>query len=494
MAAALFGAITHGRTWLAALAGLRWARPAGLDLVVPAGAIVVVFYAVPQLGRDVFGVPFWLAWLLSTVAVATCARATIAALSLVGARASATAGDQVARPPISGRWAGRLDPSVGAFSFRRLSSPQLLLLAEVVTAWSLYDILLWQQTNHLYDLSVYLAASDRWLHGGQAYMTATLSAWPASAQADFFLYAPPLLPFFALLAQLPQAPVAVGWTAFQAGCWYLSFRELGLPRPLSIALLAFPPVMIGLESGNVAGLVFLLFVAGARAGGTLVADGLFKVQAGIPMLWLARQGLWVGLAAGAAAMAVIVLVTLPLVGSDAWSAWWNGLGYRAASQAAAVALYGYSYAQVLPAPAWIAASAALTLLALTFRGRGGLAALGLASIFASPALWPHGFVFALPALLMLESGTAIWLVLGAGAFGPNMWLLFGVGWLSILAARRLPSGRLHPLAGRNGPWPAAPPFGTSDRRVLAWAPGRPGMAGQHPPDTAGAASPGIDQN
>ena len=494
MAAALFGAITQGRTWLAALAGLRWARPAGLDLALPAGAVVVVFYAVPQLGRDVFGVPFWLAWLLSTVVVAACARATIVARSLIGAPRSATAADRVARPPIAGGGTGRFGSSVGTFSFRRLSAPQLLLAAEVVTAWILYDILLWQQTNHLYDLNVYLATSDRWLHGGQAYMTANLSAWPASAQADFFLYAPPLLPFFALLAQLPQAPVAVGWTAFGAGCWYLAFRELGVPRTLSIALLAFPPVMIGLESGNVAGLVFLLFVAGARAGGTLVADGLFKVQAGIPMLWLVRQGRWVGLAAGVAAMAVIVLVTLPLVGPGAWSAWWNGLGYRAASQPAAVALYGYSYAQVLPTAAWVAASAALTLLALTFRGRRGLAALGLASIFASPALWPHGFVFALPALLMLESGTAVWLVLGAGSFGPNMWLLFGIGWLSILAARRLPSGRLHPLVGRNGPWPAGPPLGASDHRALAGGTARPGMPGQLPLDTAGAASPGMDQN
>jgi len=79
--------------------------------------------------------------------------------------------------------------------------------------------------------------------------------------------------------------------------------------------------------------------------------------------------------------------------------------------------------------------------------------LGLASILASPALWPHGFVFALPAVLMLESGPAVWLVLGAGAFGPNMWLLFVAGWVAVLGARRLPAGRLHPLGGTDGPWP-----------------------------------------
>jgi hypothetical protein len=302
-------------------------------------------------------------------------------------------------------------------------------------------------------LNVYLGASERWMNGGQAYVTTVLTTWPSSARADFFLYPPPLLPFFALLSQLPSGPVAAAWTAFQLACWYRAFRILGLAPSVSLLLLAFPPVMIGLESGNVAGLTFLLFVAAVRTGGALVVDGIFKVQSSIPVLWLLREGRWRGLLAGIAAFSAIVLMTLPLVGFDAWRAWWTGLGYRASSQAVADALYGYSYAKELSAPAYVAVCGALTVVALAFRGRRGLAALGLASLFASPALWPHGFVFALPAVLMLESGTAVWLVLGAGAFGPNMWLLFIVGWLAVLAARRSPTGRLHPLAGTDGPWP-----------------------------------------
>jgi len=93
---------------------------------------------------------------------------------------------------------------------------------------------------------------------------------------------------------------------------------------------------------------------------------------------------------------------------------------------------------------------------LLFRGRRGLAALGLATVFASPALWPHGFAFALPAVFMLESGTGVWLVLGAGAFGSNMWLLFMAGWVAVLAGGRRPSGALHPFVGSDGVW--------SDRR------------------------------
>jgi hypothetical protein len=412
----------------------------------------VVGYALPQLGRDVAGVPFWLAWLLATAVVVAALRA-FGRPDRAATANTATASAATATTAGAAALFGRTPPARPEFALRRLTTLQLALVAEVVAAWMLYDILLWLPPSHLYDLNVYLGASERWMNGGQAYLTTALIAWPSSARADFFLYPPPLLPVFAWLSQLPTAPVAAGWTAFQLACWYRAFRTLGLAPNLSLLLLAFPPVMIGLESGNVAGLTFLLFVAAVRAGGALVVDGLFKVQSGIPVLWLLRQRRWRGLLAGTAAIAAIVLLTLPLVGVDTWRAWWAGLGYRASSQALAGALYGYSSARELSAPAYVAACAALTVVALAFRGRRGLAALGLASVFASPALWPHGFAFALPAVLMLESGTAVWLVLGAGAFGPNMWLLFGGGWLAVLAARRFPAGRLHPLAGTDGPWP-----------------------------------------
>jgi hypothetical protein len=440
--------------------------------------VLVVWYAVPQLGRDVAGVPFWLAWLIATAAALLVLRAF--GLMSRATTATTTAAAPATTAPNTTPVSVRTSAAGGTFALRRLTILQLALVAQIAAAWVLYDILLWQPPSHLYDLNVYLGASERWMNGGQAYVTTVLTNWPSTARADFFLYPPPLLPFFALLSQLPAAPVAATWTAFQLACWYRAFRILGLPPSLSLLLLAFPPVMIGLESGNVAGLTFLLFVAAVRAGGWLVVDGIFKVQSGIPVLWLLRQRRWRGLLAGIAAVSAIVLVTLPLVGVDAWRAWWAGLGYRASSQAFVDSLYGYSYAKDLSAPAYVAACGALTVVALAFRGRRGLAALGLASLFASPALWPHGFVFALPAVLMLESGTAVWLVLGAGAFGPNMWLLFGGGWLAVVAARRFPAGRLHPLAGTDGPWPRpigpSPAGRTAPPRVEGAAPPAPGSA------------------
>jgi Glycosyltransferase family 87 len=438
------------RGGLARIVGLRWASVGRFDLAVPAVLAAVVWTAVPQLGGQVFGIPFWAAWLVGTAVVLA---AIVAATSVprVPRPAPGQPGEPEGGPePAPGQPGGSARSRPGT----RRPTLGLVLVVGIVVSWVLYDAAFWGNTNRLYDLNVYLGAAGRWLDGGQPYMTGAVTSWPSSARSDFFLYPPPLLPVFGLLSRLPEVPVDAGWVVFLVACAYWSYRLLGLPRIWSLALLAFPPMAVGFESGNVASLTFLLFVTSIRAGGALVVDGLFKVQTGVAALWLVRQRRWRGLLAGAVVVAAIALFTLPLVGLDSWRAWWDGLGYRAASQAAVPGLYGYSYAGLLPGELFAGISIGVVLLALLFRGRPGLAALGLATIFASPALWPHGFVFALPAALMLENGAAVWLLLGAGAFGSNMWLLFYGAWLAVIAARRLPDGSLHPLAGTDGPWPS----------------------------------------
>ncbi len=411
-----------GRVRMSRILELSWLRLGPLDLAVPIGIGLIVGNALDQLGRPVPGIPFFV------VPFAACWLALWLAIFAAGSIAFGS----------------------------RARSGAALLLAQILSLWLLYDLLYLQQGNHLYDLNVYLGSAARWLDGGQAYLTAPLAAWPDGPRNDFFLYPPPLLPFFALLEQLPQALVAAAWTVAMVACSYQAFRVLGLGRGWSLALLAFPPVFSGCESGNVASLTFLLFAASVRAGGALVVDGLFKVQAGVPVLWLIRERRFRALVAGAVLVAVAVLITLPIVGTDAWRAWWEGLGYRATSQLEVPALFGYSYAREIPPVVYAVACAAFVALALAFRGRAGLAALGLASVFASPALWPHGFAFALPAVLLLQSDVAVLIVLGAGSLDANMWLLFFAGWAAVLAARRHPAGALHPMLGKEGPWPRRP--------------------------------------
>jgi len=139
----------------------------------------------------------------------------------------------------------------------------------------------------------------------------------------------------------------------------------------------------------------------------------------IPVLWLLRQRRWRGLLPELAAVSAIVLVDTARGRSRRLAA--GGPGWATAprrkpllTRSTATRTQRTLRARVC-GRVWSAHGRRLA-----FRGRRGLAALGLASLFASPALWPHGFVFALPAVLMLESGTAVWLVLGAGAFGPNI--------------------------------------------------------------------------
>ncbi len=407
------------RGWVSEMASLRWARVGPANAAVPLGIAIVAAGFADQLGRPIGGLPFGVVWIVATVAVAAGVRIRSGVLP-----------------------AGRSGPGLAVVA----------LLTWVVVGWLLFDLLLWQQTNQLYDFDVYLASAGRWMAGGQPYMAAPVTAWPSSAGQDFFLYPPPLLPFFGLLSKLPNPPVAVAWIGFLVACAYASFRALGLRPIWSLLLLTFPPVMIGFESGNVASLTFLLFALAYRAGGSLVVDGLFKVQSAIPALWLLRTRRWRGLIFGLAVLAAIALVTLPIVGVDSWRAWFAALGYRADSQPAVISMFGFSDARFLPGTVFVALSVAVVAAALLFSGRRGLAALGLASIIASPSLWPHGFVFALPAVLMLESGTAVWIVLGAGAVGPSTWLLFYCGWVAVVATRRLPDA-LHPMAGTDGPWP-----------------------------------------
>jgi len=439
------GAFVDGiRGRIAAIVGLKCALVGRLGVAVPVAMAVVAVAFLDEIDRPIGGLPFGFWWIVSTAAI----------LGVLRLRA--------AGPPAGHSWPG----------------PALVVW--VVVGWLLFDLLLWQQTNHLYDFNVYLGTAGRWVAGGQPYMTAPVTAWPATPGQDFFLYPPPLLPVFGLLSKLPNPPVAVAWVAFLVASAYASFRALGL-RPLySLLLLSFPPVMIGFESGNVASVTFLLFALAFRAGGGLVVDGLFKVQSGLAALWLVRTRRWRGLLFGLAAVAVVVLVTLPIVGLDSWRAWLAGLGYRAQSQPAVIELFGFSYARYLPAAAFVALSVAAVAAALLFSGRRGLAALGLASIFASPSLWPHGFVFALPAVLMFESGAVVWVVLGAAAIGAHMWLLFYAGWLAVVAARRLPDA-LHPMAGTDGPWPRPAALRVTRRGAAGRAGRRAGPATENEP-------------
>jgi hypothetical protein len=201
--------------------------------------------------------------------------------------------------------------------------------ALVVATWAVHDARLALIGNHFYDLQVYLAAGHHALAGQPVYLTAPLAALPASAADDFFLYPPPVIPFFELLAKLPYRLVSPAWLVGMAAAALLAFRLLGLSWRWSTLLLAFPPLAKGFESGNVASLLFLIMAAGFRFGPGVVAGSLFKVQSVIPVAWLVRERRWCDLVVGGLAVAALCAVSLPRTGIGAWHDWLAGLGYRA---------------------------------------------------------------------------------------------------------------------------------------------------------------------
>ncbi len=336
----------------------------------------------------------------------------------------------------------------------------LLLIGEVAAIWALHDAAYWAIAHHFYDLHVYLAAGVHERLGQPVYLPAPLTALPSSAATDFFLYPPPLIPVMVVASHVSADIVGPLFAVLMAACAVLGFRLLGLSWAWSVLLLAFPPLNKGMESGNVANLTFLLYVAAFRYGAAVAIGSLFKVQNVIPAAWLVRERRWRDIAVGVGVLVIAAAVTLPFVGLGAWGDWIAGLGYRQQSQVNVPILYGLSPALILPPVLFAGVAVALVLVALAFRGRRGLAGLGLASIVASPSLWPHGFVMALPALLALPMSPLVWLALGLGAGGAiGLWLMAALAAAAILLRSwdetSIPRDALHPLGGTRGPWPAA---------------------------------------
>ncbi|MCI0346883.1 MAG: hypothetical protein L0221_15805 [Chloroflexi bacterium] len=161
-----------------------------------------------------------------------------------------------------------------------------------------------------------------------------------------------------------------------------------------------------------------------RAGWLLALPGLFKVYAAVPAIWLLREWRRRDIGVAAAVVAAPAIGTLPLVGLDGWRAWLAGLAWWDAS-IPALGSYasGIALAQWLSLPIALALAAGCLVLALRARGTKGLWRLGIATPIASPAVFSHGLLTALPAILELRP-VILWLALAATATapGPVFWV------------------------------------------------------------------------
>jgi glycosyl transferase family 87 len=325
----------------------------------------------------------------------------------------------------------------------------VVTLAVGTAAASLLTDLVQFNGQLLRDLGIYLRAGEHFAAGAPVYLSTILTEAPADKTTYPFLYPPPTLPILAMLAALPRPLVETGWLLGSAAAAAVGLRLLGLSPRWALATLLWTPFFQGLYVGNVAVPAFGLFAAAPWFGAGLILAAVFKLYSGLAALWLVREGRFRSILVGLVVLAAVALVTLPLVGVDTWRAWIEGLRLYAMSQPNLPALVALSLGAYVPGPLPLIAGVAVIGWAWLARGRAGLARFGLATVVASPSLFAHGFLVALPAFLELRPAM-LWLALGITSVAP------GLGWwlavVLVIVASVIPSLR----RSTGGPWPGAP--------------------------------------
>jgi hypothetical protein len=305
------------------------------------------------------------------------------------------------------------------------------------------------------DLLLYLHAGTAFLNHQPVYTEAVLTSAPSDPTLLPFVYPPVSLPFLAVLSALPRPLVEAAWPILATAALVVALRRFGVRWPWVPILLSWPPLLQGVWTGNANSFLLLLFALGPFAPSVLVLPPMVKLQLGIDTLWLVRERHWRSLVRGLVAVGLLVLVTLPIVGIDAWQDWLRGLSAFAQTAANIRPIQGLTLTRYVGPTIAIVLAGVVIVIALLRRGRESLATLGLATIAASPTLYLHGLSPAMPALLRLR-GAALWFVLAMTASfirARDWWLLLAILVVAPLIPALVDVGQddqaVHPI-GRSG--------------------------------------------
>jgi len=236
-----------------------------------------------------------------------------------------------------------MDPTLNDHGARdarltRLVRAALIVLLVLVSSLSLVRLAVVYPP--FVDLEIPLRAAERWMAGGDPYLASSFLEPPGYTLP--FLYAPPTLPFFAVLALFPR-PVAVAlWLAACIAAAVFATRRVGVPWRAVPFVLGWPPFAQALLGGNVQIFLFAALVAAfwrrADRAWTPVEANPTTTQrplrtgtlaAFVPAMKISTPHTWVAMARlnpraaamGAGVAVAIVAVTLPLVGVDLWTEW-----------------------------------------------------------------------------------------------------------------------------------------------------------------------------
>jgi hypothetical protein len=290
------------------------------------------------------------------------------------------------------------------------------------------------------DLIIPLRASERWLAGGAAYIP---NGFADPTLLPPLLYPPFVLPLLAPLTLLPEILVRWVWVGLLLGLAVLGCRRLAIPWVVIPAVLLWTPLFGGIWAGNVSVAMFAAFVAAfwrgparhtlepeprdldgadppdARIGWLAASVAAVKLSQAQAWLAIARRSPAAALL-GASPWILLVLVTLPLVGVEAYAAW---LAQLARATDPTWEAMGPSLLQVMPATAFAAVTLASFAIAVWLRGRDTGVWLGLLMLLVTPNMHNHSAVFLLPALLRIRREIALVAATLTGLHSPEaLWL------------------------------------------------------------------------
>lgn len=274
------------------------------------------------------------------------------------------------------------------------------------------------------DMEIPLRAAERWRTGQPPYLASAFTSPPGATQP--FLYPPYLLPFFALLTEVPRFLVGSVAVGVMLGASIATCRRLGIPWAWLPLVLAWPPFAQAIYGANIqtllfAAFVFLFYRAGAapwRPRVREVADpaesatfmgvlatlvGAVKISQPHPWLYTLLRRPRAAIV-GAVVVLLIVGATVPLTGLSPWFDWVAQL--RLASDPT-WDLGGFAIPRFVPPGAGlIVAAACLAAVWVVPRERAGVW-IGLLSVVGSLSLHIFGLLFLVPAMLLIRREAAL---------------------------------------------------------------------------------------
>lgn len=317
----------------------------------------------------------------------------------------------------------------GRTSIGAMTGPRRLLIGALVVLLTLLVVKALVETvligpRFAVDMEIPLRAAERWLAGEPPYLSSAFTSPPGATQP--FLYPPYVLPFFALLSELPRMLVGTVAVAMMLAAAIAACRRLGIPWLWLPLVLAWPPFIESIFGANVQTLLFAAFVflfyrvgaapwdprtrdvsdpaeSGLLIGGLATIVGAVKVSQPHPWIYVLRHRPKAALA-GALVVIVVIAATVPITGIGLWFDWTKQLQMAGDPT---WDLGGFAMPRFLPPGVGLAVAVAC-IVAVWFvpRERAG-AWVGLLSVVGSLSLHIFGLLFLVPAMLLIRREAAL---------------------------------------------------------------------------------------